>query len=76
MTGRTKESVWASFPGRISSNKHSPQAVVDSIDKKEVASFCAVKFTTKKKLSTPQEVLNFNKVWRPLADTLRTFSFE
>jgi hypothetical protein len=34
----------------------------------------AVKFTAKKKkLSTPQEVLSFNKVWRPLANALRTF---
>ena len=101
---------------RISGFEHSPQAVVDSIDKEEVASFCAVlreklldtsqpfskeylqllvneivltgnsvtvkggyvplvgavRFTAqKKKLSTPQEVLNFNKDWRPLPDLNR-----
>lgn len=34
----------------------------------------AIKFAAqKKKLSTPGEVLNFNSVWRPLADALRTF---
>lgn len=99
---------------KIASYEHSPQAVVDSIDKEEVASFCkvlrerlldtskpfskeylqllvkeivlngdsvrikggnmslvgAIKFTaSKKKLSTPCEVLNFNKDWRPRDDS-------
>jgi hypothetical protein len=37
----------------------------------------AIKFTAKKKeLSASGEVLNSNSSWRPLADALRTFSFE
>lgn len=109
----------ADVSARIAGYKHSPQAVVDSIDKEEVATFCkllrerlldtskpfskeylqllvkeivlngdsvrikggyaslagAIKFTAqKKKLSTSGEVLNFNEVWRPVADALRTFS--
>ena len=104
----------ADISAHISGYEHSPQAVVDSIDKDEVASFCAVlreklldtsqpfskeylqllvneivltgnsvtvkggyiplagavKFTAqKKKLSTPQEVLSFNKDWRPRDDS-------
>jgi DNA invertase Pin-like site-specific DNA recombinase len=104
----------ADINAKIAGYEHSPQAVIDSIDKDEVASFCAVLrdglldtshpfskellqllvneivltgnnikvkggyvplvgavklMAQKKKLSTPQEVLSFNKVWRPRVDS-------
>jgi hypothetical protein len=57
-------------------NQAQKKPILDLSQAWEYASLAgAVRFAGKKKeLSTPDEVLNSNEVWRSLADALRTFS--